>query len=620
MKAVDKILLNLERLILTGEQEELETEKLELKDLSQGSDWKELHKSVCAFLNSDGGIVIIGVNEKNRKYKITGYDSNTEPKLKALGSQFTCGEGRQVPELKDHISFKVLSLGEHRLCAVYIDKLPEEKKFVFYKGTAYKRVLTGDEKIKEHELARQKELRETLRTARELQVVEEAEMADLDVNVLNDFIQRLNYEINVETLKPSISDATSFLHRKKFAIGDKPTLLGVLVCAKYPGDLIGGRCQVDGYVESKTEIVTNKKVITDNVISLMEKSIGFVIANTATGITVDKGGDSLPEYPQKLLRETVNNALAHRDYSSNRFVSILIYPNEKIVIKNPGKFKAEQMIKHKGEREILRITPIPDAQNPKLAAVLKTFDRWEGQGRGMAELTNRALENHIDLAYFSLQNPNEISLSIPKGQLLNEKSTTWLRSYGGYIMEKTNGRELTLDQQTVLAYFYKSELLNRMGQYTISLTSDNNHKHVIADLKQWGLITEFVVPDVPSIIYLLDKQLLVTDFYAELSSLYGVDFTQMKYHYKEVLNAIYHLSKFGDRLVNVNASQVGDHIYFAKNDNIDNVKSYNAYKRKVREIVKRLRERQLIVKVDERSKVSNYRINEEYLPNKDLFT
>ena len=65
MKPIDQILLKLADLIQQGRFAELETEWLEIKPVPvDGGDWKERHKSVNAFLNTRGGILILGVEEE----------------------------------------------------------------------------------------------------------------------------------------------------------------------------------------------------------------------------------------------------------------------------------------------------------------------------------------------------------------------------------------------------------------------------------------------------------------------------------------------------------------------------------------------------------------------------
>jgi len=62
MKPIDHILIQLADLIQQGRFAELETEWLEIKPVpADGGEWKERHKSVNAFLNTRGGIMILGV-------------------------------------------------------------------------------------------------------------------------------------------------------------------------------------------------------------------------------------------------------------------------------------------------------------------------------------------------------------------------------------------------------------------------------------------------------------------------------------------------------------------------------------------------------------------------------
>ncbi|WP_127128682.1 helix-turn-helix domain-containing protein [Pseudoflavitalea rhizosphaerae] len=617
---VDKILKKINECIENETFKEVETDKIELKDLSTGDNWKELYKSVNAFLNTNGGIVIIGINEAKDKSKYTfrGFNPNNESKLKELPGLFTSDEGKPL-DLSDFIRtdlFEIVDFRDGRVCIVPIEKLPDDKKYVLFEGNAYERKLTGDHKITRNEIETQKELRAELELARELRTVDDTSLEDLSIDKLNDYIQRLNQGMKVETLKADIPSALSFLERKKFVINAKPTLLGMLVCGMNIYDYVQGRCQVDGFVESPIDIAGNKKVFKDNVIPLLESSLGFVITNISTGISTAKGGSTTFEYPERLIRETVNNALAHRDYSVNKFVNITIAPGNHIEIRNPGKFRNEQILRSNDSIPIRRIIPIPKAQNPRLADVLKSFDRWEGKGWGMSSLTSLALENKVDIAYYVLYAEQDIGLFINKGRVLDEEAEWWLRSFGGYIYRKTNGRDLTEEQKTVLSYFYKSERLNRIEKYTIALTPDNNHFAVISQLEDWGLIYKH--PNGPDLypVYLVDRTLTKFDFIDDLRRIFGGAYDDLKLDYKDVLNVIYHFNEFSQINKDVNAAQVGDFLYFRKNQKILDVKHYNDYKRKVRNIINSLTNKMYLLKVDGRP---NYKVNTNFKRTKSLF-
>ena len=91
--------------------------------------------------------------------------------------------------------------------------------------------------------------------------------------------------------------------------------------------------------------------------------------------------------PEEVLRETMNNALAHRDYSIDKQAIISIRPGHHVSIRNPGSFRPHLLIEYPDDPiPLRRIMPEAKARNPKLADVLrvyrkKEFDRFYRQVR-----------------------------------------------------------------------------------------------------------------------------------------------------------------------------------------------------------------------------------------------
>jgi predicted HTH transcriptional regulator len=601
MKTADRILAQIEACITQNKYEKIETDKVELKDLSGGIS-VELYRSVCAFLNAEGGMIIIGIHEdeKLKKYVFKGYNPEVENHLMELPKQFANQQRQDLGLSRDEFHFEVMDFLNGKVCVVYVEKLDEEKKYAFYKGEVYKRKITGDIKLSEAEINAQNELKEEIRNAREIKAVETATLDSLDVDKLNEYITRLNRDVRVETIKADIPSALSFLTRKSFVRSDIPTLLGMLVCGKNIEDVLGGRCQVDGFVDSPIQIADNKQVIKDNILALMERSVGFVQRNIQIGVSYSKSGTSVPEYPEKLIRETVNNALAHRDYGIDKFVNVIIKPNESIEIRNPGSFRQEQRLSlndHEQNYKIRRIIPIAKARNPRLADILKTFDRWEGRGIGMASLTNACLENQIGVPYYILHSEKDISLFIPKGKTLNDKMELWFKSFSGYILLKMNGQELSAQEAMVLCYFYQSELLNRLERYTILLTPDNNHFAVIDKLESKGLIFRYSKSPELYPVYLVDRTLVQTDYSHQLRELFGKGYDVLKNDYKEVLQAIYQHNNFSLQK-SISAKAAGSFLYLKQNSVITDIREYDNFSRKIRNIFRQLEKREFIVRQD----------------------
>ena len=621
MREIDKILLQIEDHIKAGTHSSVETEKIELKDLSGGTDWNELHKSVCAFLNSKGGIVIIGIKEdtKQKHFKFTGLNPNNESKIKELPTLFADDEGIKI-DLNEYVRPDLIEIKPFltgQVCLVFVEKLPDELKYVKYRGVAYERQGTGDHRIPDEKILKQKELKEEIKNAVELEFVPNASLDDLDVDQLNDYIIRLNSVVKVETFKSDIPSAIPFLNRKKFIRDGSPTLLGMLVCGKHLFDHVGGKCELDAYFKTGFSLADDQKIYKDNINPLMESGWNFAFSKTGTGVSVQRGGTVIYEYPEEVIRETINNALAHRDYKSDRPSFLSIQNNDFIEIRNPGKFKQEQLFYDEQPVRLRRIIPVPKRQNANLADVLKAYNRYEGMGIGMASLTNFALNNAIDVPFYRIYNENEIGLFIPKGRVLDENAISWLLSFHKYILKKTNGIELTEEQKTVLAYFWKSELLNADEKFTINLTPDNNHFEVIKDLENWRLITKLPQSNLEIQIYQLDPILHKTDFRAEMREVFGGAFDSLSKISQEALLSVYQHNEYGT-FAEISANLISNHLYFRQHSSVNvDLKDFGNYKRKIRNEMNKLERSQYIVRKSEGK--PDYEINRVFQRTPSIF-
>ncbi|HVW15208.1 MAG TPA: RNA-binding domain-containing protein [Mucilaginibacter sp.] len=622
MKVVDDVLLQIEMCIQNSDFISIENEKIELKDNSHNqSEWTEVFKTTNAFLNTNGGIIIIGVYEdrKNKKYVFKGFDANNEDKLKTVKDQYL-DDHKAKKDVSQLIHFETKPFLEGNLLIAYVDALPDDEKYIYFNGSAYERLITGDHKISDNKILSQKEYKAELIDTRELRMVTNAAITDLDVNKLNDYIHLLNSEVKIENIKTSITEAQSFLKRNGMIREGLPTILGILVCGAEPGATLHWRSQVDAYVESaatiNVDIAQNKKIINNTVIQLMEQSLAFVYRNIQIGISNERGGTRLFEYPERLIRECINNSLAHRDYAIDHYININIVPGKHIQIRNPGRFKQQLLLTDLNHEIPIRriISGNPKANNPKLAKILSVYSKYEGKGWGMASVIGACLEDSIDMPYYVFHSQDELSLYIPKGKLVDETITTLFESYSGYISRKLEGQEITIEQQRILTYFYKSELLNKQDRYTILLTKDNNHLNAIQALQDAGLIIRHSISDEIYSVFVVDRNLFKKSFYKELEFHYGNNFVELAQDYKEVLFFIYERNTYSlDKYPSAN--EIGSKIWI-KRGNANVLEGYEIYKRKVRNIVNKLEKGLFILRNNGKPE---YIINPNYKSLKDLF-
>jgi predicted HTH transcriptional regulator len=573
---------------------DIESGKIELKDLSSGGEWTSLKESVCAFLNTEGGIVICGVRERNKKYILNGFDRNNESKIIDLQRRSFKDDSVNFLDLSEYIFFDYYQIQSKDILVIAVYPLSDDLKFVSYNQKYYERKLTQDQEIHFAKLQRQKEYKRELEYAKEISYVEGASLDDLELDKINRYIGLLNLEIRNESLKESIEKAKEFLRKQYFVRDSAVSVLGLLVCGKDPFYYIGERAEVDCYYDTSDEIGKDKRIFRNDVVNLMEDAFRFVWGHINVSRSLRDGGKSAPEYPEKLIREIINNALAHRDYTINRFISISIEPNKHIEISNPGSFKEKiKLTNLETDIPIRRLIPgIPESKNPKLASVLKVFDKLESQGRGMASLVNAALDNLIDLPYYEIKQ-DRVRLVIPSGKLLDEFMESWIKKFNNYIRNKLK-REPSLEDKIVLSYFYKSEILNNQRYFTILLSESNNHYSVINSLKQANLIYEHVASSDESVVYVLDRTLMKTRYDDELIDIVGEEYIGYDAAMKEILNIVYLNTKFNN--TGLKASEITPDVYLGILGKIIEAPKYESLGRKVRALCNSLVDAGIFIK------------------------
>ncbi len=611
---LEESLLRIQQSIQSQTFIDVETGKVELKDLSTGNDWKSLKETVCAYLNTEGGIVLCGVRERNKSYVLKGFDRNNESNIIDLQIRCFKDDNLTFVDLSNTIFFDYYTIQDTEIVAIAVYPLSDDLKYVSFNGLYYERKLTQDREIPTSKLQRQREYKRELEYAKELTNIEGAAHSDLSLDKINKYINLLNLEIRNETLKPTLSKAKEFLIKQHFVKDTNVTTLGMLVCGDDPFYFLSERAEVNCYYDTSSDIGKDKKIFRNDIINLMEDTFRYIWGHIKINRTVREGGKSEPEYPEKMIRETINNALAHRDYTINGFVTVTVEPNRYIEIKNPGSFKEKMKLVHsETDVPVRRLIPgIPESKNPKLASVLKVFDKIESQGRGMASLVNAALDNLVDLPFYEIKD-GHICLKIPTGQLVDEAIESWLLGFENYIVKKLKS-PLDFEHKSVLAYFYKSENLNRQRYFTILLTESNNHFAVLEQLKNAGLILEHPATTEENVVYVLDRVLTKTTFTEEIIEFIGEGYIGLDAIAKEILNMTYLYSKFNTK--SLKASEITPEVFRRLHGNEIIAKKYESLGRKVRLFCNALESEGILIKGEKNA----YLFNFEYTSDSSLFT
>ncbi len=277
-------------------------------------------ETISAFANGSGGIIVLGLSEKNDFEPAKGFDAR---RIADALSQ-TCSDKLSPPVRAD---IAILEYKDANVVVASIDEIPPRDKpcYVTSKGMyrgSFIRSFDGDRKLSPYEIDRL--LEDKTQPSHDIEIVADATMNDLDRNLLDGVIQRQ------KSLHPrlfaSFSDeeiAVNLRIAAKDANDDlRPTLAGLLALGTYPQKYFPrltvtfaaypeeDKASADGvkYLDSEKMAGPIPAIIADTVAAVQRNT-------RLGGAMIGAKRVDVPDYPPAAVREAVCNALMHRDYS-----------------------------------------------------------------------------------------------------------------------------------------------------------------------------------------------------------------------------------------------------------------------------------------------------------------
>lgn len=409
---------------------EPESRTLDFKRMGKNQSTRML-ETICAFANTDGGIVVIGIGDaKDLKRgtpssaRLFGIEENPEafddlrrqimqrfeptldsPQWTSLPCTLHNGEQGHVVEVRVKKSAQVHSIAG---------------------GGTWIRMDASNRIMSAAEITELSYRRGTRSATKDAVAVS---FALLETDTWRQFVA-------ARGLSPgSLSEQLQKIGLADDSNGElRPTLAAVLLFAEEPGSLLaaqGTRADVRVLVFDGKIVVPSAtpnyrkppKTIRGPLIEQIDRVVRLVLDELAQGVTLSGSGfQAKHEYPVRVVKEAIVNAVIHRDYRLNRDIFIRIF-DDRIEVESPGTFPANitpENIHRAGSR----------ARNPLVATNLREFpnapniDAGEGVKAMFAEMdaakryppqyrqsTDTAVE-HITLTLFNLERPtawNEVS-------------------------------------------------------------------------------------------------------------------------------------------------------------------------------------------------------------------
>ncbi len=431
----------------------MENHKIEYKEM-----WKDEYlKTVASFANSEGGELIIGINDKGNAVGV----NNPKKLMEYLPNK-----------IKNKLFITPSSTMEEqegkKLIRIKIDATDFP---IFYEGRIYIRTGNTTQEITGTELSSFL-LHKSGKSWDS--ILTDAKISDLDEETIKTFIniskQRLPFieSSNLETI----------LNNLDLIKDGKITRAGLLLFGKKPQSYFMSAYVRGGRFKGPTTIIDSKEFY-GNLFQQLNDTMDFVKRhiNVKFDINVrdltlqDLSRKDVWEYPLDAIREAIINAIIHRDYNDYSWVEVRIY-DDKIWINNPGKLLPPLTI------EDLKI---PNHQtkprNPLIAKVFYFAGLIESWGTGTSKIINLCKEAGLPEPVFEDRQAGIGSFTI----VFNKD-----------IYTEENLRKMGLNERQIKAVMYakeKGKITNKEYQ-EINKCHRNTSTAELKDLVLKGILKE----------------------------------------------------------------------------------------------------------------------------------
>ena len=352
-----------------------EGKTLEFKENLQSL--QSIIKTIIAFANTAGGIIVIGVEDKNKK--IVGVN---DPLAE---------EERLASVINDSISpllMPDIEIHAYRSKELIIINVPHVTGPCYLKSSGIEKgtyIRLGST----NRVADEETLRALKNFAKNIFFDElphfQGKVSDLDWDFIKSLFHRVNKKITMH-------NAESMGLIKQHGTKEYPTyggiiLFGIKRLALFPEAII--RCA--RFLGNERDVILDQADIEIYLPLALEEAIKFIQRNTSLRSEI-KGlaREDIPEYPLGALREAITNAIVHADYSMKGvYISIAIF-DDRIEITNPGGLPFGFTM----EKALAGSSRIRNRVIAKVFYHLKWIEQWgSGLGRIIKECRKEVLKN-----------------------------------------------------------------------------------------------------------------------------------------------------------------------------------------------------------------------------------
>lgn len=429
---------------------------------------QRLWETLSAFSNTSGGTIILGLNEDSG-FEIVGIED-----VKKVQADLTSMCAEMEPVLRPQV--QLFELESQVLLVAEIPELPVAQKPCYHRpqgliNGSYLRVGDSDRKMNAYELHAIQEAKGQPR--QDTEPVPDTSLTDLDPDLLQSFLRRIrnkgrNFQNSsdeqlLDTLKVTVQGSE----------GNRVLSLGGLLClGAYPQALFPNLCltvvrypgQYAGDLGPQGERFLENVKLEGPIPYIAQEALQVIKRNIQRrDIIQGLGRTEQWEYPELVLRESIVNALAHRDLSymaRGSHVQVQLYPDRLEIISPGGLYGPIQP-------EQLGIPGVQSSRNEFLIKILEDLPLphdnhtlCEGRGSGITAMLSQLRQAGMSPPHFDIT-LTRFKIYFWNHTLLRPDILSW-------VSQITMGQALSESQRKNLAYLYHTKTLTNTDYCRVS--------------------------------------------------------------------------------------------------------------------------------------------------------
>lgn len=423
-------------------------------------------ETVSAFANTNGGTLLLGLDESNNFSPTKNFDINKvrDQFIEGIGDGGANGARLTYPPRYN--LERVIVDDNSQILAIKIYENPADKKPCYItakgdKGGSYKRVDDKDIRMSNDEVY---EIENALRPSDiDLSIVKEATKSDLNKDLVENLIAR---RANSKALRGTTTEDEKLARLNITDKQGRVRMAGLLTLGNYPQQFFP-RLFIDVTAHAGTEKSStgvqrfiDREECSGAISEMIEDAVNAVIKNLRVSTFIN-GVERIEEseIPREVLREAIANAVIHREYHEyfqGQPVSVDIFP-DRVVVTNPGGLWGGKTLDNidDGESKCRNAALMQLAQYAPIEANRIGAGVVEGQGSGIAFMIN-------EMQAWSLPKPQfiprlgsfSVILQRAKAKLhsninyINQVNRSQITDSNKNYVDEHNGTEQTVENYT----------------------------------------------------------------------------------------------------------------------------------------------------------------------------